>query len=193
MCLGRLGMQSSRQLPSTHTPRTASASGCPRCLETTTRAGLTWCPGTVAKGVATAPVSSTAAGLRCVMSSLRGSVVKGEDTSPSCSAAAPTRGASLASPTGPLAKAEAEEVRSTGCGVGGGTLAHAAEGAVGALLVAPCMMATEWSSTAATTISAVSCSSSAETLEACGARPWLSTTTAVLCSLGLGHADGFDS
>lgn len=185
-------MESSRQLPSTHTPRATSASGCPRCLVPTTRAVLTWCPGTIAKGVAAAPASSAAAGLRSGMSSLRRSAVIGEATS-SCGAAAAVRGASVASPTAPPAKAEAEDVQSAGSAVGGGTLGPVAEGAVGALLVAPWLTATAWRRTAETMIRAVSYRSSSETLEACWARRWLSAITAVLCSLGVGQADGFDS
>jgi len=191
---GACGNAEQQAAPGTHTQCTASAWGCPGCLVPTTCAVLTWCPGT--KGVAAAPALSAAAGRKSLLGSWRGSAAKGEAPSPpsSCGAAAAARGASLASPTGPLAKAEAEDVHSAGSGVGGGTLGTVTQGALAALLGAPApwMMATEWSRTAATMVSTLSSSSSSETLQACRARPWLSTITAALCSLGLAQADGFN-
>eukprot|EP00075_Anas_platyrhynchos_P015194 XP_027304447.1 uncharacterized protein LOC113841950 [Anas platyrhynchos] len=95
------------------------------------------------------------------------------------------------SPSAP-AKADAEDVESAGSAVGGGTLGPVAEGALGALLTAPWLMATARRRTVETMVFTLSCKSSSQALEACWARPWLSTITAVLCSLGLREADGFD-
>lgn len=128
------------------------------------------------------------------MASPAGSPAQVEATSPSCGiAAAAVEVLSLASPTGDPAKAEAEDVRSTGSAGGGGTLGPVAEGAGGALLVAPWITATAWRRTAETMIRAVSYSSSSQALEACWACPCLSAIAIVLCSLAMGGSDGFDS
>ena len=66
-----------------------------------------------------------------------------------------------------------EDAESAGSAVGGGTLGPEAEGALGALLGAPWLMATARRRTAETTVLTVSSRSSSQALEACRARPCL--------------------